>query len=210
MVQGAAGQVYFTLPYAGVVHYAHSAVWPLTRIACLLLFGVTCLAMQRSRVDALALLKGCFGYALMCAAITAAAYLAWQNLPIHDDYAPLWHGFSAREWWYQLGWVAFCSAAFIYLQRRLQNSIGVMAAALGALACIALGTLALCGWLPGASYVLVWPMVAALAALAALYWHRVAPCRVWILLAGAAPAVLLLAPAIRETFAVMSLGRISA
>ena len=209
VAEGATGQVYFTLPYVGVVHYSASAVWPFTRLACLLLFGVTCLAIQRSGVDALGLLKGFFGFMLISGAMTYAAYFAWQNLPIHEGYAPLWQGFSVREWWYQLGCAAFCSAAFIYLQRRLQQSIGAIAAALGALACIALGALVLSAWLPGASYALVWPMLAVLTALGALYWRRLDAQRVWILLAGAAPAVVLLAPAIREAFAVMSLGRMN-
>jgi hypothetical protein len=209
MGEGATGQVYFTVPYAGVVHYASGAVWPFARLACLLLFGVTCLAIQRSGVDALALLKGTFGYALISLAIMYAAYFAWQVLPTHEGYAPMWQGFSEREWWYQLGCAAFCSAAFIYLQRRLQNTIGATAAALGALNCIALAMLAVSFRLPGASYVLVWPMLAALTALAALHWRRVDAWRVSILLAGAVPAVVLLTPAIREAFAVMSLGRMN-
>lgn len=209
LTPGAPGQVYFTLPHIGVVHYSGSAVWPVTRLACLLLFGVTCLGIQRSSVDAQALLKGVFGYALICCAIAAAAYVAWQMLPTHEGYAPLWQGFSEREWWYQLGCVAFFSAAFISLQRRLQTSIGVTAAALGALVCIAIGLLTVSYALPGASYVLVWPMLSILTALAVLHWPRVHAWRVWILLAGATPAVLLLAPAIRDAFAVMSLSRMN-
>ena len=206
---GAAGQVYFTLPYAGVVHYSHDAVWPFTRLACLLLFGVACLGIQRSGVSAAALLKGACGYALISGAMAYAAYAAWEWLPIHDGYHPLWQGFSAREWWYQLACAAFCSAVFIYLQRLLQRAIGPEAAALGAALGMALGLLALSAWLPGASYAVVWPLFASLAALGALYWRRVRASGVWVLLAGAAPAILLLAPAIREAFAVMSLARMN-
>jgi len=207
--EGATGQVYFALPYMGVVHYAGNVVWPFTRLACLLLFGVACLGIQRSGVDALALLKGVFGYALISGAMAAAAWVAWQMLPTHDGYEPLWQGIGERDGWYQLACAAFCSAAFIYMQRRLQQAIGPTAAALGALACMALGLLALSRWLPGASYALVWPMFATLIALGTLYWRRVQAARVWILLAGAAPSVFLLAPAVRDAFAVTSLSRMN-
>lgn len=209
MQAGPPGQVYFTLPYVGVVHYTHSALWPFTRLACLLLFGVTCLAIQRSGVDAIALLKGAFGYALIACAMAAGAYVAWQWLPTHEGYEPLWQGSSEREGWYQLACVAFCCAAFIDMQRRLQRRIGATAAAIGALACVTLGLVAVSVKLPGASYVLVWPLFAALTALGALYWPPVQRWRLAVLLAGAAPAVILLAPVIRDTFAVMSLSRMN-
>jgi hypothetical protein len=204
---GAAGQVYFTLPYLGVVHYSASAVWPYTRLACLLLFGVACLGIQKSGIEAIALLKGAFGYTLIAGAMAAAAYVAWQWLPTHEGYEPLWQGSSERECWYQLACAAFCSAAFIHMQRRLQHHIGSTAAAIGAFICMALGLLVLSFKLPGASYVLVWPMLAALTALGALYWRPAH--RIPTLLAGAAPAVILLAPVIRDTFAVMSLSRMN-
>lgn len=209
MREGPAGQVYFTLPHAGVVHYAAAAVWPCTRVAILLLFGVACLGIQRSGIDAIVLLKGTFGYAFISCAMAATAYVAWQWLPTHDGYHPLWQGFSEREWWYQLACVALCSAAFIVLQRQLQQGIGAEAAALGAAICLALGLVAVSALLPGASFALVWPLFASLAAMGALYWRRVRAGGIWILLAGAAPALMLLAPAIREAFAVMSMARMN-
>ena len=209
MAQGASGQLYFTLPYLGVVHYSHSAVWPLTRLACLLLFGVACLGIQRSSIDAIALLKGAFGYALIGCAMAAAAWLAWQFLPARAGYAPRWQGISAREWWYQLGCAAACCATFIYLQRRLQRSIGPTAAAIGAFSCMAGGLLVVSYLLPGASYALAWPLFASLTAQGALYWHRLQGRAIPVLLAGAVPAVVLLAPAIREAFAVMSMARMN-
>ena len=147
--EGAAGQVYFTVPYAGVLHYSPGAVWPFTRLACLLLFGVACLGIQRSGVAAVSLLQGAFGYVLIACAMAAAAYMAWQWFPTHDGYEPLWQGFSERDWWYQLACAAFCSALFIGLQRRLQQRIGPEAAALGAAICLALGLVVLSARLPG-------------------------------------------------------------
>jgi hypothetical protein len=208
--EGAAGQVYFTLPYAGVVHYSRSAIWPFTRLACLLLFGVACLAIARSSMSAAALLQGAFGHALIAGAMAWAAYAAWNWLGLHDGYHPLRQGFSAREWWYQLACAAFCCAVFIQLQRLLQRKIGLAAAALGAATCTALALIVLSAWAPGASYALVWPLFASLAALGALYSRRVRARGVWLLLAAAAPAILLLAPAIREAFAVMSMARLNA
>jgi hypothetical protein len=209
MREGPSGQVWFTLPHAGVVHYSGSAVWPFTRLACLLLFGVACLGIQRSGMQARTLVQGAFGYLLIAGATAAVACVAWQWLPTHAGYEPLWQGFSEREWWFQLACAALCSATFIVLQRRLQRHIGADAAALGAALCLALGLIVVSRCLPGASYALAWPLLASLTAMGALYWRPVQARGVWVLLAGAAPAILLLAPAVREAFAVMSLGRMN-
>lgn len=207
LAQGAAGQIYFTLPHAGVVHYAGSLAWPLTRLTCLLLFGVACLVIQRSGMDTIALRKGVCGAALIGAVMAAAAFVMWQMLPTDNGYQPLRQGIDRRNGWYQLACAAFCTIIFIAMQLRLQRQIGSTAAALGALICMALALLALSMWLPSASYALVWPMAALLGALGTLYWRPMQAGAVWILLAGAAPAVFLLTPAIREAFCVLSVSR---
>lgn len=193
-----AGQVWFALAPFGVLHYPAQLVWPLTRLACLLLVGACCLAAQRARVDPIRLVQGTFGFALIALGLSLGAGLLWKNVPaLQGAHGPAWLAALC----------ALGAALFICLQRLLQRSTGMRAAALGALVCVAIA-LVLASWLaPEASYLLAWPLLAALCAFAALHSSRVAAlpraARNAIVLAGAAPAVVLVAPALRDAFAAL-------
>jgi hypothetical protein len=206
------GEVYFELPRVGVVHYSNALVWPFTRLACLLLFAVSCLAIQRAGVQLVDIVKGAFGFPFIASLVAAAAWVLWQDFPaLHEGYHRLAPG--DHDDWYLISFAALGAGLFIILQRGLQKSIGAPAAALGAMACSAL-VLAGVSWaMPGASYVLAWPLLAALAAFAALHAYRVAAlpqaARLLVLLAGTAPAVLLIAPAVREVFLALSPNRMN-
>lgn len=192
------GQVRFALAPFGVVHYPAALVWPLTRLACLLLVGVCCLAAQRARVDAIEIVQGAFGFALIAFGLAVGAGLLWQNVPaLQGVHGPSWPAALA----------ALGAASFIGLLRLLQRWTGMRAAALGAMVCVAIALVLFSGLAPEASYLLAWPLLAALGAFAALHSSRVAAlpraARAAIVLAGAAPAVMLVVPALRDAFAVL-------
>lgn len=205
-----AGQVYFALPPLGVVHYSMEAVWPFTRLTCLLLIGVCCLAAQRANIDALDIAKGAFGFALAAGALPAVVYLLGARFVApqvaHDPAA----GDTLQL--YLPALAALHAAVFICLQRGLQKTIGTSAAVLGALVWIACALLAVSWFRPAASYLLVWPLLAAATAAAALLSRRVAALpqavRISILCAGLAPGVILVVPAVRDAFALLAPDRI--
>jgi hypothetical protein len=207
-----AGEVYFALPRVGVVHYSAALVWPFTRLACLLLFAVCCLAIQRAGVQLVDIVKGSFGFPFIASMLAAAAWVLWQDFPwLHQGYHRLAPG--EHDDWYLMALAALGAGLFIVLQRGLQKTIGAPAAALGAMACSALVLVGVSWAMPGASYVLAWPLLAALAAFAALHAHRVAAlppaARLLVLLAGTAPAMLLIAPTVRDVFLALSPNRMN-
>jgi hypothetical protein len=199
-------QLYFSLPLLGMIHYSANLVWPVTRLTCLLLAGVCCLSIQRARIDPIDIVKGAFGYALIAGLPLAVLYLDG----LHGTFAHLagHAGTDDTGQRYVAGVAALLAGWFILLQRQLCRIIGPMAAALGALVWLAVA-LVLASWtIPGASYVLAWPLLVATAALGALHAgppHALPrPARAPLLLAGLAPAVVLIAPAARDTFSVLT------
>jgi hypothetical protein len=203
--------VYFALAPLGVVHYSTEAVWPFTRLTCLLLVGVCCLAAQRAKVEATQIVQGLFGFALCAGALPAAVFLLETDLPgLHGAFDAAAGGAAQRN---LLVLAVLDTAVFIWLQRRLQNAIGTTAAALGALVWIACLLLVVSWLLPGASYLLVWPLLAATTAIAALHSRRVAALpqalRGAILCGALAPGVVLIVPAVRDAFTALAPARMN-
>jgi hypothetical protein len=199
------GQVYFALPLAGTVHYGADLVWPLTRLACLLLAGAVCIALQRGSVRYPALLQALFILPAVAVALGVGVWQLWQQVPSLHRF---WHPAAPDQALpYLAALCALCAALFIAAQRRLQRHSGTMAVLLAALG-LGVLLLLLASWFaPGTSYLLAWPLLAGLAAFIGLHVPRVAaspPARLALLLAGALPAFLLVLPALRDSFIVLS------
>ncbi|MES2149855.1 MAG: M28 family peptidase [Pseudomonadota bacterium] len=197
--------VYFELPLVGLVHYSSTLIWPFTRLACLLFTGVFFLTLQRSQIAPRDVVNGALAYLLMGASMALAAYFVWLCFPwLHPAYKPLFEGAGKHDNWYLLAFMALASGLFVFLQRRLQEVIGLAAAALGALLAMTLLLLVTSALMPGASYLLTWPLFAALFAFAALHAGPGARMgqggRIAILLAGVTPGVLLVVPLLRDVY----------
>lgn len=202
-------QVYFELPFGAMVHYSGEVVWPLARLTCLLLFGAACLAWQRAGLRYVPFLQAAFVVPAIAVALGIGAWQLWMHVPdLHRVWNPAAPQSARHALYYLLGVCALAAAVFIVAQRRLQRLTGTTAAALAALVTLTL-VLLLASWLaPGASYLVAWPLIAALACFAALHARRIAAwppnARLALLLAGSAPAILLVLPALRDSFLVLS------
>ncbi|MDB5746836.1 MAG: hypothetical protein JWP72_1684 [Massilia sp.] len=207
--QASHGQVYFTLPLLGAVHYSGDMLWVFTRLACLLLVGAVCIAMQRSGVRYPALLQAGFIVPSIAVTLGVLAWQLWMHVPeLHRAWNPAAPGHTQYALLYLGGIGALCAGLFIVAQRTLQRLTGTVAAMLAGLASLVL-VLVLTSWLaPGASYLVAWPLLAALASFAGMHSRRVAawpaPFRLAVLLLGVLPAVVLVLPALRDTFMVLS------
>jgi hypothetical protein len=199
------GQVYFSLPLVGTVHYDGALVWPLTRLACLLLAGAICVALQRDSVRYPALLQALFILPAVAVALGVGVWQLWQQVPaLHRA----WHPSAPEQGLPYLATIcALCAALFIAAQRWLQRRTGAMAVLLAALSCGVLVLLLASWFAPGASYLLAWPLLAALASFIGLHVQRVAAspgARLALMLAGVLPAFVLVLPALRDSFIVLS------
>jgi len=209
----ASGHVYFYLPLVGMVHYSGALVWPLTGLTCLLLAGVAGSAMRRSGVHYAALPQSFFLAFFILPSIAVAlgvgAWQLWMQVPaLHRAWNPAAPDHARHALLYLAAVCALCAGGFIGAQRVLQRFTGTAAAMLAGLACLVL-VLLLTSWLaPGASYLLVWPVLTALASFAGLHARRAAAwpqaARLALLLLAVLPAVVLVLPVLRDSFMVLS------
>jgi hypothetical protein len=210
---GGRGQVFFGVPVLGILHYPYGLVWPVGLLACLLCAAACRLAIRRQGVDSTDIVHGAFGFLMMAALATAAAWVCRDTLP---GLAPRYDaglldagaGLAAAVRWQLLAFTLLPCAVFIALQRMLQTRIGASATLLGAMCALTLGLLGVSWFAPGASYVLAWPLLAAQGAFLALSSQRAqawAPAhRIALMLLAAAPAALLILPAARDSLLFLS------
>jgi hypothetical protein len=201
---GALDHLHFDLPLVGQVHYDQSYVWPLTRLVCLMVAIACCIAVQRSGVPAGRLLAGASAFFATAAVLVLAATTLWSG-------AAQAAGAAVRDGWVLLAVIALALAVFIECQRLLLKAIGLPAAMLGALLVMTALLLGASVALPGASYLLAWPMTGALLAYAAVQAPPIAArssaLRLAILMSGSAPAVLLFAPLLQQMSTLLTFQR---
>lgn len=195
--------IHFDLPLAGQVHYGAALAWPLTLLTGFVFLVVCGLAVRRSGMAPRMLGAGALSFLIIAGAMALAPPTMWKELPgLHAAYQPMADGAGARAPGTLLACVLLGLALFIETQRRLVKAVGLPATVLGALLVTLLLLAGATAFFPGASYLLAWPLMAALLAYGALYqprltgWHPTL--RLLILLAGMAPAVLLFTPLIDQ------------
>lgn len=201
----ARGQVFFTLPGLGGLHYAQAWVWPLSALACALSV-LACRRALRLRVAGSDIVQAAFGFVFMATLATFIAHICRDALPGQEaryDASLLASGTAAD--WQLLGFLLLPAALFLVLQRRLQNKLGAQTTMLGVMLVANVALLLASFAAPGASYVLAWPLLAAqvawllLASPRAQAWR--AGARTAVLLGAALPILFLLLPAAHASLA---------
>ncbi len=189
-------RVYFDVPGFGLVHYPAAWAMPLTGAACLLLAVVLALG-ARSGLGWRKLAGGVLLFIGSTGLIAGAAQLLWMGAKwLHPAYAYSAHGNTYNSHWYLLAAVGLGIAIFCALGARLQHKVPANALALGSMIAWTGLLVGATFYLPGATFLLTWPLLAMLLALG-LCLHRPGMgqgSRCLVLLAGAAPGVILLSP----------------
>ena len=200
------GQVYFELPFGATVHYSAALAWPLAFFSCLLLAGAGRLAWRQAGMRYTPFVQAAFLVPALAVVLGIGAWQLWMHVPeLHRAWNPAAPQHALA---YLLGVCTLAAAFYLVAQRWLQRHTGAMAAALAALGASTV-VLLLASWLaPGASYLPAWPLLAALACCAGLHAQRVQAwppaARLALLVLGVAPAVVLVLPALRDSFLVLS------
>lgn len=198
-----ADRVYFDFPGLGLVHYPVSAVWPITLVIAGLFLAVGALGIRRKQLRPGRLAWGALLFLVILAALAGGAQGLWQGvLQLHPGYALMQQGETYNSHWYLLAFVGLTLGLFALLQRALLRWLAPLELALASLLIWLSLLLASSALMPGASFLLAWPMLAMLLVIAALLlWPNLEfAARASLLLLGAAPAVLLFAPLLRAVF----------
>lgn len=197
--------IYFAVPILGMVHYPVSWAVPLCA-ALVALFGVVLTLGLKSgelRADRTAL--GSVIFLLMLAAIAAACQLLWLGIrQLHPEYQSSLQWDTYNSHWYLLAFVLLVIGTFALIQAAIQRWLRSMELAVGAMACWLVFLIAASIWLPVASFLFAWPLAAILLALGILCWQRreniSPPMQAGLLLVGAVPAIIMVAPLVQTSF----------
>ncbi len=190
--------VYFNTLGFHTVHYPMAWVWPLAGMLCLLFAGVTILGFSRNLLSTRGLLFGLFMLPTgMIAAALCTGLLIFMGFLFHNEYV-LYRSFE-----YLFGFLALTLALTFFIFQLFGRRVRSQEAALGALAWWVALSVGMAASFPGGSFLPLWPAAFALAALGllfALHGRISALMQLALVLAGAAPGILLFSPMILQFF----------
>jgi hypothetical protein len=130
-------------------------------------------------------------FAVLCATLFGLAQGLWWLIGcLHPEYAQLAQGDTYNSCWYLFAWCSLAASAVLLWLGHWASAARAMELGMGAALCWALLLLVLCGYLPGASFVLCWPLLAVMLS----WWGWLRGGGRWLLWCGIAPGWLLLTP----------------
>lgn len=203
------GTVYFDLPLLGLVSYPASWAWPLTAIALGLLAGVVVVGVRRGQLRAPRTLVASAGLAGVVLLLAIASQLAWIGiLLLHPGYQLMQLGDTYNSNWYLLAFAALFGGACLLVLSGLKKWLRPLELAAGGAFLWAALLVAATRFVPGATFVLLWPLLGVLISLLFVLSARAqagpSSLRLSALLLGAAPGVLIFAPMIWQVFVALT------
>ena len=202
--------VYFDLFGATLVHYSTAWVLPFTILVGLCFVGVLILGLRRGRLRFGKIILGSVAFLLSMAGSAVAGITLWwiarmlgsllgRSLQSSLYYSHLYiAGFVAIT-------VAVCASVYLLFRRRT----GVENLTAGALLLMLILLLAISVLIPGGSYLLAWPLLSSLVALAFMLFapeHDSTSLKSFVvLLLCALPVILLLVPVIHQIFVALGI-----
>lgn len=186
--------VYFSFPGIGIVHYPANWVLPIAVLVSLVFVAFIWVARKRAH---LSLLKTCFASVSFLLTLITFTFLSQRVWYLVLDMVPAYRSMRDPDpsHWYLLGIALLCILLFALVQRLLLRWMrGIELAAGTALIWVILMIFTSLQF-PGASFLFAWPLLLIL-----ISWLWLSerkdnhPAHGWVLLAGAAFAIVLFAP----------------
>ena len=205
--------VYFNTPGGGSFVYPRSWVAPLTLAGLLLFVGVVALGFRRRRLSWAGIGQGFISVLLGLVAVPGVVSLAWSLVPKtpESERQVISSGAHFNTDLFTLGFVCFAIAITSALYSWFGKKTDLASLSIGGLVWWLLLTLALPFYMPGGSYLFIWPLLFSLTGLA--YTLSSAERRAGgldqtlVLLLCAAPAVVLCTPMIYLLFVGLGINR---
>src|ERR1017187_4351033 len=157
-----ADATYFVLPFFGCIVYPVSWSVPLAGFAALLFAAVVALGIWKGRLTLGGTLAAFFGFLLAIVIASAAVAVMWSLAK--GQAAGFWQAFAGDPYHpgvYRLASVALAVAVTAALFALFQRRARVLNLWAGALLCWLLLALATSVYIPGATYLFLWPLVSA-------------------------------------------------
>ncbi len=188
-------RAWFTVPGLGRIQHSAILCWTLAALSGLMLVHGYRQAQAHSGETVAPLVQGFFGVALV---LLATRMWLWER---RAELGALTQNLDAGPALTVVVIGVCLFTAALYLLRRF---IGAAPVFLGAMAWLLLGLLLALALAPDTAYVLAWPLAAALGAFTAVPKVQAFAAKLLVLAAGLLPGVLLLVPALGETWNAMA------
>jgi hypothetical protein len=201
--------VYFDVLGLFLVRYSTSLVLPLTLVLLLLFAGVLALGFKRRQLTVAGIAAGVGAFVLSALGVYGLVTLAWwlttKFLSEETSQWPTYHSDS-----YLLGFVALSVGVTLIIYAFFRKKVAVKNLAAGALICWLCLT-ALTGlYLPGASYLFMWPLLFSLLGLGYTFVSKdrdaLSVKNLAVLTACALPGIILLAPMVSLIYTGLGVG----
>jgi Peptidase family M28 len=161
--------IYFNAPLVGVVHYSARLALPLSVIAAIAVAVLISLRVRRRALFGGGVARSAVALLLTLALPALVTFLAWRLIGrLHPGYAEILQHDPYSSLWYLLAFSAFTVAIALEVQRRFAMRTTLLELAIAPLVLWALLGLVVAFSLPGASYLLIWPLLAGVLGVALL------------------------------------------
>jgi hypothetical protein len=205
-------RIYFSVALIGLVHYPQAWALGLAALATLLALLVVAWAARRGTLHTRGALKGLLHFTGALLALPLLAMAAWRLVAgFLPEVAWFAHGSPYGSGRYLLGIGLLATALYVGAAGRLLRPLTPAERLAGPMCLWALLGLCSAWWLPGASYLFLWPLVSAAIGLA--WWQsgarRSRGVHEGVLVVLGWPALLLIVPLIEGVEAALTLDKIA-
>ncbi|MET2986614.1 M28 family peptidase [Aureibaculum conchae] len=148
--------VYFNLPYIGIVYYPFSWVLPLTIILAIVFFGLVILGVFKQKISLWGLFKSFIPFLLSLIISGLISFFGWKLLQqIHPQYQDILHGFTYNGHWYIAAFSALTLAICIIIFKKYFKTIKAVNLIIAPLFIWILINIGIAVYLKGAGYFII-------------------------------------------------------
>jgi hypothetical protein len=188
---------YFSVPWLGVLHYPVSLALPLSVLGVLAVVILVVIAIRRCVLSGRGVGRGFVLVGLTLVVPLLVTFVGRRIITaLHPGYAEILQGDPYNSLWYLLAFVGFTVAAAVELQRRFATRATALELSIAPLLLWSVLGLGVAAMLPGASYLLIWPLLAAVLMSVLLIRSRVPAA--WPTAVLAIPALVIWPPLIKS------------
>lgn len=201
-------QVYFDLPGLGVMHYPVNWVIPLNSLLFLAFITLTTVGLQTERLVIRRVLLAGLLFPGIVLVLALTSHLLWLAiLKIHPDYLTFAQGDIYNNHWYLLAFVLINIGLFRLFQSCIFSYLTPLDFTFGAMAFWLLISFLSADWLPGANFMLFWPLAGMLPALAIIMFSKDKICPAFpviVIFFGGMPGVIIYTSLLKEIYSALT------
>lgn len=156
-------RVYFDVPGLGLVNYPANWVMPFSGIVTLLFVTVIILALITKTVRIIPLLSGTIAFVFILFGLALANHYLWLGIRRYQpEYQTFMQGDTYNSHWYLLTFVFLTIGSFLFLYLHIRKRLHPLEFTFGAMAGWLMLLMMSSVWVPGASFLFFWPLIAML------------------------------------------------